>query len=74
MTVFKTNDQDSYFDVDTALRVLRGSGYLDHALALARKHLRHDLYLQMLIEDKKDFIGAVKYISALNFSLVKIEK
>ena len=35
--------------------VCRKAGYLKHALSLAEKHAKHDLYLKIQIDDQKDY-------------------
>ena len=49
------------FDVD-----VRQAGYSKHALALAEKHSKHDLYLKIVIENDKDHHQALQYISSLD--------
>ena len=49
------------FDVD-----VRQAGYSKHALALAEKHSKHDLYLKIVIENDKDYQQALQYISSLD--------
>ena len=50
------------FDVPTAIKVLANCGCNAEALFLARKSELHTLYLELLIEKKNDYEGAVKYI------------
>ena len=47
------------YDIDVAVKVCRGAGYLDHALSLCLKHDLHQLYLSILINDKKDYDEAL---------------
>ncbi|XP_026736012.1 vacuolar protein sorting-associated protein 11 homolog [Trichoplusia ni] len=54
------------FDVDVAIKVMRQVS-IDDALSLAANHKRHDWYLKMMIEDKKDFRKALDYIVELEF-------
>ena len=44
----------------------RQAGYTKHALALAEKHKKHDLYLKIVIENDKDYKQALQYISSLD--------
>ncbi len=48
-----TKDREIDFDVDIAIRVCRQAGFLKHALALAEKHSKHDLYLKIQIDDNQ---------------------
>ncbi|XP_047535225.1 vacuolar protein sorting-associated protein 11 homolog [Vanessa atalanta] len=54
------------FDVDVAIKVVRQVS-VDDALSLAANHKRHDWYLRMVIEDKKEFKQALDYIAELEF-------
>ncbi|KAK7072726.1 Vacuolar protein sorting-associated protein 11 [Halocaridina rubra] len=58
-------------DVEMGVRVCRSAGYYDHALALAAKHKLHHHHLAILIDDKKDYVTALRYISTLDFQDVK---
>lgn len=49
-----TKDREVDFDVDIAIRVCRQAGFLKHALALAEKHSKHDLYLKIQIDDNQE--------------------
>jgi len=60
-----TKDREIDFDVDIAISVCRKAGYLKHALSLAEKHAKHDLYLKIQIDDQKDYQEALKYIRTL---------
>ena len=44
----------------------RQAGYTQHALALAEKHQKHDLYLKIVIEKDKDYSQALQYICSLD--------
>ncbi|XP_028040568.1 vacuolar protein sorting-associated protein 11 homolog [Bombyx mandarina] len=61
-----TKDKTIDFDVDVAIKVVRQVS-VDDALSLAAIHKRHDCYLQIVIEDKKDFKQALDYIVELEF-------
>jgi hypothetical protein len=43
------------------------SDYFDEALALSMKYRRHDKYIKIQIENKKDFQKALAYIQTLKF-------
>jgi len=53
------------FDVVTAINVCRQANYFDHALYLARKHQRHDLYLAIQVDDTANLADALAYIASL---------
>ncbi|XP_076042625.1 vacuolar protein sorting 11 isoform X2 [Oratosquilla oratoria] len=59
------------FDVELGVRVCRGAGYFDHALAVAARHGLHTHYLSILLEDKQDYQAALRYISTLEFEQAK---
>jgi len=61
-----TKDREVDFDVDIAISVCRQAGYFRHALSLAEKHRKHDLYLKIQIDDEKDYQKALKYMSLLS--------
>ena len=61
-----TKDREVDFDVDIAINVCRQAGYSKHALALAEKHSKHDLYLKIVMENEKDYQLALQYISSLD--------
>ncbi|CAL4072132.1 unnamed protein product, partial [Meganyctiphanes norvegica] len=58
-------------DVELGVRVCRSAGYFDHALALAAKHDLHHHHLAILIDDKKDYVAALRYITTLQFEEAK---
>ncbi|XP_069193192.1 vacuolar protein sorting-associated protein 11 homolog isoform X1 [Procambarus clarkii] len=58
-------------DVELGVRVCRSAGYFDHALALAAKHGLHHHHLAILIDDKKDYVAALRYISTLDLEEAK---
>ena len=59
------------FDIETAIRVLRQSGYFKHALYLAELHGKHDWYLRIQLEDSKDYRKALDYMGRLEFDEVE---
>lgn len=77
----KNNSQLNY-DVETAIKVFRQVGYIQHALTLAKKHEEHEWFLKIQIEDlqkeeegskkKKNYKKALKHIESLEYS--KVEK
>ncbi|KAI8144964.1 hypothetical protein BJV82DRAFT_644062 [Fennellomyces sp. T-0311] len=62
---FIKNDSDLNFDLETAISVCRQAGYYEHAVYLAEKFLEHDLYLDIVIEDMRDYDAALNYIRKL---------
>lgn len=53
------------FDVETAIRVCRAANYHEHAMYVAKKAGRHELYLKILLEDLGRYDEALRYISSL---------
>jgi len=53
------------FDVETAIRVCRAANYHEHAMYVAKKAGRHELYLKILLEDLGRYGEALQYISSL---------
>ena len=56
------------FDVEVAIKVCRQAGYNKHAITLAKKHGLHEAYLQITLEDMKNYREALDYISNLDFA------
>lgn len=54
------------FDLEVAIRVCRKAS-VDHALALAKRHLKYDSCISIMIEDKRSYDAALDYISELPF-------
>ncbi|XP_021845729.1 vacuolar protein-sorting-associated protein 11 homolog [Spinacia oleracea] len=54
------------FDVETVIRVCRAANYHEHAMYVAKKAGRHELYLKILLEDLGRYDEALQYISSLN--------
>lgn len=54
------------FDVDTAISMCRQGGYYDQAAYLATKHGEHELVVDILVEDSKDYAAALDYIWRLD--------
>ena len=50
------------FDLDTAISMCRQGSYYDQAVFLAKKHGEHELVIDILIEDSKNYEDAVDYI------------
>lgn len=61
-----SKDKAIDFDVDVAIKVMRKVS-VDDALSLSANHKRHDWFLKMMIEDKKDYRKALDYIVELEF-------
>ncbi|OAY83369.1 vacuolar protein-sorting-associated protein 11 homolog [Ananas comosus] len=53
------------FDEETAIRVCRAAGYQEHAMFVAKKAGKHELYLKILLEDLGRYNEALQYISSL---------
>ena len=50
------------FDLDTAISMCRQGGYYDQAVFLAKKHGEHELVVDILIEDSRNYDEALDYI------------
>lgn len=50
------------FDLDTAISMCRQGNYYDQAVFLAKKHGEHELVIDILIEDLKNYEDALDYI------------
>ncbi|KPJ02358.1 Vacuolar protein sorting-associated protein 11-like [Papilio xuthus] len=61
-----SKDKTIDFDVDVAIKVVRQVS-VDDALSLAENHKRHDWYLKIVLEDKKEYKTALDYIADLEF-------
>jgi hypothetical protein len=61
------SDIELTFDVDIAIDVCRQANYFDEALSLSSKYRRHDKYIKIEIENKKDYNQALAYIQTLQF-------
>ena len=53
------------FDLETAIRVCRQAGYFEHAAYLAKKNVRHEDYLRIVIEDAGKYGEALEYLRGL---------
>ena len=62
---FVRSDVGWQFDVVTAITVCRQAAYYEHALFLAQRHLQHDLYIRIQLEDVSNPAEALSYIRAL---------
>lgn len=56
---------DLKFDLDTAISMCRQGGYFEQAAYLATKHDEHELVVDILIEDSKNYADALQYICQL---------
>lgn len=54
------------FDLEVAIRVCRKAS-VEHALALAKRHLKYDSCISIMIEDKRAYDAALDYIAELPF-------
>ncbi|GAB2233744.1 hypothetical protein Droror1_Dr00002973 [Drosera rotundifolia] len=53
------------FDVETVIRVCRAANYHEHAMYVAKKAGRHELFLKILLEDLHRYDEALQYICSL---------
>eukprot|EP00475_Leptophrys_vorax_P003669 TRINITY_DN12152_c0_g1_i2.p1 TRINITY_DN12152_c0_g1~~TRINITY_DN12152_c0_g1_i2.p1 ORF type:complete len:731 (-),score=192.03 TRINITY_DN12152_c0_g1_i2:68-2260(-) len=58
-------DEGPNFDIETAINVCRQAGYFNHAMLLAKKHAKNDMYLKILVEETREFSSAIEAISNL---------
>ena len=56
------------FDAETAIRVLRDTGWLDEALWLAQQHGHHQWYLRMQVDERGNCGAALQHIWQLPFA------
>ncbi|KAL3525158.1 hypothetical protein ACH5RR_013530 [Cinchona calisaya] len=56
---------ENKFDVETAIRVCRAAGYHEHAMYVAKRAGKHELYLKILLEDLGRYGEALQYINSL---------
>lgn len=54
------------FDVETAIKVCRAANYHEHAMYVAKKAGRHELYLKILLEDLGRYEEALQYVNSLD--------
>ena len=50
------------FDLETAISMCRQGGYYDQAVFLAKKNKEHELVIDILIEDSKNYEEALDYV------------
>lgn len=60
------------FDVETALKVCRSSGFHKQALLLAKKHQLYEWYVKIQIEDLKEYDCAIDYMHSLDVELLSL--
>lgn len=53
------------FDVEIAIKVLRGAGFYDFAVYLAKKHQKHDSFFRIQLEDKNNSEAALEYMNEM---------
>ena len=68
---FINSEGEKSFDVQTAIKVCREAKYFDHALQLAKKMNEHQWYVRIMLEDKKQYLDALSYISLQSFEVVR---
>lgn len=61
---------DLKFDLDTAISMCRQGGYYAQAAYLATKHGEHDLVVDILVEDSKQYAEALDYVWRLDADAV----
>ncbi len=67
LDAFIANSSTATFDLETALRVLKGAGYNEHASTLAARHKAHDWYLRIQLEKPDPDYGiSLAYIGSLD--------
>ncbi|XP_070156564.1 vacuolar protein sorting-associated protein 11 homolog isoform X1 [Polyergus mexicanus] len=66
-----TKDREVDFDVEIAIKVCRQASSED-ALLLAQKHGKHEWYLRIQIEDKREYKKALEYIATLEFEEAEV--
>lgn len=49
----QSSESEVHFDVEIAIKVLRQASYHSHAVFLAEKHMHHEWYLKIQLEDLK---------------------
>lgn len=49
------------FDLETAISMCRQGGYYDQAVFLAKKNKEHELVIDILIEDSRNYVEALDY-------------
>nr|XP_043898783.1 vacuolar protein sorting-associated protein 11 homolog [Solea senegalensis] len=63
----KSSESEVHFDVEIAIKVLRQAGYHNYAVFLAEKHMHHEWYLKIQLEDLKNYQEGLRYIGRLPF-------
>ncbi|KAI8913496.1 hypothetical protein EDD86DRAFT_200662 [Gorgonomyces haynaldii] len=63
-------ETDIPFDVETAIRVCKQAGFYEQSLYLAKRHLQHQWYVKIQIEDLKNYQEAIVYLMKLDPSFV----
>lgn len=53
------------FDVEIAIKVLRGAGFHDFAVYLAKKHQKHESFFKIQLEDKNNSEAALEYMDQI---------
>lgn len=49
----QSSESEVHFEVEIAIKVLRQAGYHSHAVFLAERHMHHEWYLKIQLEDLK---------------------
>jgi hypothetical protein len=70
LTPLAQGNKDVSFDIETAIKACRSSGYYPQALHLAHTHRKPDWYLLIQIEDVQNHADAIAYLATLPFTEV----
>ena len=62
LEAFIKSPGDLKFDLDTAISMCRQGGYYEQAVYLAKQHSEHDLVVDILVEDAKQYDDALDFI------------
>lgn len=54
--------ESDLFDIETAIKVCKDLNFFNEAMKLAEEKNKHELFLKILIEDKKDYEKALEHI------------
>lgn len=64
----QSSESEVHFEVEIAIKVLRQAGYHSHAMFLAEKHMHHEWYLNIQLEDIKVKTSEMRLSSPLRRS------
>lgn len=66
----QSSESEVHFDVEIAIKVLRQAGYHSHAMFLAEKHMHHEWYLKIQLEDIKVKTSLLPWDAEITIQLV----